>query len=1122
MDKNIKVGILSLFFLFLVVGSYADSALKIGNEPKLINEWVDSFKSLIKRNRLNTEDNKSSENEYILNVNPKTFSKPVVQYKANGGSDILNLNDENVSIANEKLKKFNAGGNVSFYVVTGSIYLDYNKREALGVESWAQIESTFFEIANSENKAGSSEQKQETDANALITKITNDAAEAASKEENKEVILLFAIEIFEYGNKKEPKEEGEKAGYVIFTGRKYGINTKYLSEETKKRLETAELRSGRFFNGLNNGAWLNKAIDEIIAAYQDPNFVDEKTLQNFIADTETIKNEQFKSDVSELSLSLNRLIDFNQTEIQSLRTQNIFNTDNLEYVINGGDYPQEVVQEVNKKLGWLNYRANKQVFVLIKKINYALSVEDTKKFADEIWNDVELDKDNTILLCVPFYQYTDQKGDKKTLPFQSLRKGENLRDINLNSRNPGAQSLVDYTNEIYKALPKPYREYIYNFSISGANNLANIHIVKRIERLEVGKEVTDKMTVNKPSVISNNPNNQTNAITTISPALTEDEIYLGSDKYFFHEILCVELAGTYHQNKSIFLKAIEEHELKFSEICGNNRETDEERLQFLVFMGDVIFTVGSGGYYAADKLIIKESTKIAGAAALDIGIQTVLNYYLNPEVGGSWDKALKGVDYTDAAYAGVSSLANDQFMNASVSCLRALSLEYLEKGEVNFAKWGASCGVGLLVPALGKFTTLAKDSRYAKIIATNIAKNIEGVAIGLHKLGVADEIIDGIIYRFGSSPDLSEYAQKAYARLQALEKNAASLSTDEQFLLRWLKNKFNRTEAEDDGLSRLFKKYGADGNQTNSVGKLAARLEEFPDLANQLKTLDDEGKEFLEDFANASDEVILKLGDNPQWVGNWKALSGYSTLRRNLANLEILESVKARFTHSGKTGQEALEEIFKGHKSVQKFIDNFKKFNDVIGNVDDITITGIKSSSEVRILNKGNQVGKIIDGKLNVSYSGFGGNIVCDPNKTTTLIGKWTGGTEDIWNTSLAKQVDNITGNPEGINILGVVDMSPSPSVVWHDQNKPWLDAAISRGDVIRVVSDPLDINHVFFNKNNIPTSVFSSPETLANYLKDLSESTPEVSQLGFYGREIRHLFQNGYTYNEELKIFSK
>jgi hypothetical protein len=122
----------------------------------------------------------------------------------------------------------------------------------------------------------------------------------------------------------------------------------------------------------------------------------------------------------------------------------------------------------------------------------------------------------------------------------------------------------------------------------------------------------------------------------------------------------------------------------------------------------------------------------------------------------------------------------------------------------------------------------------------------------------------------------------------------------------------------------------------------------------------------------------------------------------------------------------------------------------------------------------------------------------------------------------LAKQVDNAAGNPAGINILGEVDMSPPPSVVWQGQNKPWLDAAINRGDVIRAVSDPIDINHVFFNKNNIPSNVFSSPETLAIYLKNLSENSPEISQLGFYGREIRHLFQNGYTYNSSLKVFSK
>lgn len=45
---------------------------------------------------------------------------------------------------------------------------------------------------------------------------------------------------------------------------------------------------------------------------------------------------------------------------------------------------------------------------------------------------------------------------------------------------------------------------------------------------------------------------------------------------------------------------------------------------------------------------------------------------------------------------------------------------------------------------------------------------------------------------------------------------------------------------------------------------------------------------------------------------------------------------------------------------------------------------------------------------LKFNYSGFGGNIITTPNKTTTLIGKWDNQLENIWNSGLAKQGENV------------------------------------------------------------------------------------------------------------------
>jgi hypothetical protein len=233
-------------------------------------------------------------------------------------------------------------------------------------------------------------------------------------------------------------------------------------------------------------------------------------------------------------------------------------------------------------------------------------------------------------------------------------------------------------------------------------------------------------------------------------------------------------------------------------------------------------------------------------------------------------------------------------------------------------------------------------------------------------------------------------------------------------------------------------------------------------------------------------------------VESWKALGDFPTLRNKIPNLETLEKVKGRFTYNGKTGQVALEEIFTGHGSAQKFIDNFKRYNKLIGEVDDITITGIKSSSEVRILNNGAQVGKIVDGNLHVKYSGFGGDIVCDPNKTTTIIGKWQdnvngGGTSEIINSKLS-----VSGqNNGGVNALSFDGSGMTEAQQWA-VNRQWIDDAVTRGDPIRVISDPTD-----------PINIYKGGDP--------------ANGLSFFGKEVDRLVNvYGYSWNPNISQYVK
>ncbi len=108
-----------------------------------------------------------------------------------------------------------------------------------------------------------------------------------------------------------------------------------------------------------------------------------------------------------------------------------------------------------------------------------------------------------------------------------------------------------------------------------------------------------------------------------------------------------------------------------------------------------------------------------------------------------------------------------------------------------------------------------------------------------------------------------------------------------------------------------------------------------------------------------SREFVNALSNNTELIVPWEVLSNYTTLRKNSDNLVVLDKIKNKFSYNGKSGVEALGEIFTNHSSVQQFIDNLNKYDEAFSGVDELTITGIKSSSEVRIMFNNNVIGTI-------------------------------------------------------------------------------------------------------------------------------------------------------------------
>lgn len=115
-------------------------------------------------------------------------------------------------------------------------------------------------------------------------------------------------------------------------------------------------------------------------------------------------------------------------------------------------------------------------------------------------------------------------------------------------------------------------------------------------------------------------------------------------------------------------------------------------------------------------------------------------------------------------------------------------------------------------------------------------------------------------------------------------------------------------------------------------------------------------------------DLITKINSNHDLVYGWKILSDYTNLRKNVTNLETLLKVQNKFTYNGAKGLAALEELMKGHKSAQNFIDNLDKAEEIFSGVGIKHWSGIKSSSEVRLVNDaGVVIGKVEDGKFTVT-----------------------------------------------------------------------------------------------------------------------------------------------------------
>ncbi|MEG0411159.1 MAG: hypothetical protein RR538_09400 [Erysipelotrichaceae bacterium] len=84
-------------------------------------------------------------------------------------------------------------------------------------------------------------------------------------------------------------------------------------------------------------------------------------------------------------------------------------------------------------------------------------------------------------------------------------------------------------------------------------------------------------------------------------------------------------------------------------------------------------------------------------------------------------------------------------------------------------------------------------------------------------------------------------------------------------------------------------------------------------------------------------------------------------------------------------------------------------------------------------------------------------------------------------------------------NLLNTPDeLYKTPLQFWIEYNKPWLDNAIERGDILKIATEPTQ-----------------------NKLYRINNVTGKTELTGF-GREFRYLQEHGYTYDSVTKSMKK
>jgi hypothetical protein len=123
-----------------------------------------------------------------------------------------------------------------------------------------------------------------------------------------------------------------------------------------------------------------------------------------------------------------------------------------------------------------------------------------------------------------------------------------------------------------------------------------------------------------------------------------------------------------------------------------------------------------------------------------------------------------------------------------------------------------------------------------------------------------------------------------------------------------------------------------------------------------------------------------------------------------------------------------------------------------------ISVSVYRSTDEVAILTETNFIHR---------YLGFGGDVVCPSDRTTTIIGLTGADDPDgLTGTLFFREIGLYKNHLPPNDNLGGINLLNIQNYTWA-RNQSWLRNAAERGDIIRIISDPADPRTIW--RNGIP-----------------------------------------------------